>query len=417
MKTPRIGLIGIGGFGSAHVEHLGLLHERGEIRLTAAADPVFPQFRKSVERLKSLGARIFESSRELLESGLVDAVTCATPIPVHASMELDLAERRMPFYMEKPPAVTIQDMDRVIEAVQKAGIPAAIGFQFLSMPSIKAIKQRIVEGRYGAVKEVIATGIWKRFEIYYNRTSWAGKLMENGAYVLDGTLFNPLSHILHLALYFAGTEIDKAANPVNVRAELYHIHRIQSEDTSCLEAELETGGRLFFYATLCAGKQLPPEIIVELEKGTIRWTGGTTVSFIENGEEKTESFPVPDDRVHLLAFGSFIEALRSGTPVDCPPELCRSFVQTGNGAFLSSGLPREISERYIRRVHENWSRTAELIGIRQIIRRAIRERALFSDLEIPWAVPGRWVDVSNMQEFNLYEDPQSEPPLPPPKGR
>jgi len=127
MKTPRIGLIGIGGFGSAHVEHLGLLHERGEIRLTAAADPVFPQFRKSVERLKSLGARIFESSRELLESGLVDAVTCATPIPVHASMELDLAERRMPFYMEKPPAVTIQDMDRVIEAVQKAGIPAAIG--------------------------------------------------------------------------------------------------------------------------------------------------------------------------------------------------------------------------------------------------------------------------------------------------
>ncbi|MFH1739341.1 MAG: Gfo/Idh/MocA family oxidoreductase [bacterium] len=404
MAVPRIGIVGIGGFGWSHVDHLAELHKRRKLKLTAAADPAYEQLIPTVDRLKSLGAQVFDSLENLLDSGLVDAVTCATPIPRHAPMALQFAAEKIPFYMEKPPAVTIQDMDRVIETVDEAKVPAAAGFQLLSMPSVQAVKKQIVSGRFGAVKEVVATGIWKRLNSYYERTSWAGQLMENGDYVLDGTLFNPLAHILHLGLYFASAQRNQAAKPVNVRAELYHVHKIASEDTACVEAELDSGARLLFFATLCAPKQLTPEIIIDMERGSIRWRPGTEVTIVENGEEKTETFPTPEERIHLLAFSSFVNAIARDAETDCPLALCRSFVQTGNGAFLSSGLPHDISERHIRRTFEQRSQTAELIGIREAIRRAVRERKLFADLEIPWSVPGEWVDVSDLQEFRLFEE-------------
>ena len=403
MIIRRIGIVGIGGFGWTHVDNLALLHERGRLRLTAAADPVYERFDRSVDRLKGFGVRFFRSLEELLDSGMVDAVTCATPIPLHAAMSLYCAAREVSFYMEKPPAVTIQDMDRIMEAVNRYGVTAAVGFHYLSMPSTKAVKEMVVSNRFGPVREVVASGVWKRLDSYYDRTSWAGNLMEDGKHVLDGTLFNPLAHVLHLALYFASSEPDETAKPLRVRAELYHVHRIPSEDNACLEAELENGVRLLFYGTLCAADDLPPEIIVDMERGSIRWRLDSKVTIVENGDERVQVFPIPDDRVHLLAFGSFVDAVAGRGKVDCPPALCRSFVQLGNGAFLSSGLPHDISERYIRRVRVEGSRTAELIGIREMIRRAVRERKTFADLEIPWAVPGNWVDVSNLREFKLFQ--------------
>lgn len=396
--------MGIGGFGWTHVENLAILHERERLRLTAAADPVYERFDRSVDRLKTFGVRLFRSLEELLDSGMVDAVTCATPVPLHAPMALYCAAREVPFYMEKPPAVTIQDMDRIAEAVDRYEIPAAVGFQWVSMSSAQAVKDMIVNHRFGPVREVVAAGIWKRHESYYDRTSWAGQLVKDGKYVLDGTLLNPLSHVLHLALYFASSEPNETAKPLQVRGELYHVHRIPSEDTSCLEAELENGVRLLFFGTLCSPEEFPPEIIVDMERGTIRWRPGSTVTIIENGEERPLIYPMPDDQVHLSAFGSFADAVAGRGVVDCPPALCRSFVQLANGAFLSSGLPHDVSERHIRRVREEGSRTAELIGIRQSIRRGIHERKIFADLEMPWAVPGEWVDVSNLREFKLFEE-------------
>ncbi|KKM23861.1 hypothetical protein LCGC14_1610860 [marine sediment metagenome] len=165
-------------------------------------------------------------------------------------------ERGHNVYVEKPPAGTVQEVDRMIKAVADSGRICALGFQAIYGRSINWIKQRIVSGALGEVRRMRCWAFWPRPDAYYARNEWAGKLRLGPTWVLDGPSNNALSHQIANMLYLASPRERTFALPVTVRAELYHARDIESEDTSAIEITTAEGAVAHYLVSHCtAGEQ------------------------------------------------------------------------------------------------------------------------------------------------------------------
>ncbi len=114
--TVRIGLIGAGGMGRAHVERIETELAGGKI--VAVADLNLEGAKAVAE---PLGAKAYGSGAELIADPDVDAVLIATFGKVHAPDVIAAVEAGKYVLSEKPLATTPEDCIAIMEAEQKAG--------------------------------------------------------------------------------------------------------------------------------------------------------------------------------------------------------------------------------------------------------------------------------------------------------
>lgn len=221
----------------------------------------------------------------------IDAVAIATPIVTHKMMTMETLRSGFHVLLEKPPAVRIEDFDEMLDAKRRSGKHCAVQFQNTSGKAFRLLLQKLQEGVIGNLQTVTATGLWKRTDDYYERTPWAGKLYHNGQSVLDGTIMNPLAHLLHNALVAAGCGDPVKAAPQTVQAELYKGHDIESEDTSCVRIEKANNTQILFYATLCYTSNSTPYMVLQGDYGSMKWdyTNHLTVTD-KSGNDQEFSF-------------------------------------------------------------------------------------------------------------------------------
>lgn len=114
--TVRIGLIGAGGMGRAHLErvHNNLVGAQ----VAAVADIVLDVARSAAE---PYGAKVYGSSEELIDDPEVDAVVIATFGKVHAPDVIKCIEAGKYVLCEKPLATTTEDCLAIMEAEQAVG--------------------------------------------------------------------------------------------------------------------------------------------------------------------------------------------------------------------------------------------------------------------------------------------------------
>ena len=273
MKKVRFALIGIGGYGKVHLTTLRQLKQEGiaELSMVSILDP--ENHREEIVQLKKEGVGIFQNYEDMFKEGRgeIDIVSIPVGIRFHAELSIKAMESGYSVLCEKPAAATIQEVDSMIEAQKRCGVFCAIGFQHLSSRSIKKIKEKICLGKLGRIKTVSCKGRWPRTSAYYQRNDWAGKIKDRGGWVLDGSINNPFAHYINTMLYLASEERHNSANPVRVRAELYQGNKIESEDTSCSYAELDSGVKMFSFFSLSTPDSLGPIMHIEGEKATALW--------------------------------------------------------------------------------------------------------------------------------------------------
>jgi predicted dehydrogenase len=256
MKRAKIALAGVGGYGSAHVEAAQILAAEGLLEVQAFADP--RRHVEAVAQLEAAGARHYLDYNEMLElEEELDAVCIATPIPCHVPMIAAAFDKGLHVFAEKPPAVCIQDLHMLVAKQQQSGCLCAVGYQDIARPAVLALKQRLCDGVLGPIRAIRAECRWQRPARYYSRNDWAGKLERDGVWVLDGPLNNACSHVLNLAAFLAGPAPYEFARPLSVEAELYRANAIESEDTDCLRAKMDTGVELCVHLTQCAALSHP----------------------------------------------------------------------------------------------------------------------------------------------------------------
>ena len=399
------GLVGVGNFARSYLSSAKLVEEEGigQLRAVVVRNPA--KYPEACQELRSRGVPILPSLDALLErKNEVEVIGLPTPIHTHAPMAVSALDAGFHVLVEKPPAATIQDVDRMIAARDRSGRLCAVGFQLITDAGIQKIKDMVCKGQLGEIKHVSATGKWKRLNSYYARCAWAGKYMLGHEYVLDGPLNNPLAHILNNELYVASAEPGALATPVRVQAELYKGHDfIESENTSCLRAELDNGVDLTFAVTLCASRNYMQQMEVVGTRGSVFWEFSQRLIFKDvNGVEIPLAYSKDSVGRTVNCFRNIARAVRQpDARLFTPIEATRNFTLTLNAAFESGRAARQIPPDFIIREPEGDSEAVYVRDIDEIVDRAFRERKLFSELNVPWASRTEPFDTAGYSEFRM----------------
>jgi predicted dehydrogenase len=402
MNAIRTALIGVGGFGKVHIRHLIELSGQGLLEITAFSDINPDVNREGWQQLLAGGGTPYSDYRAMLDSHPeLDLVVIASPIPMHKEMAMYAFKHGIHVLLEKPPAVTIQDLDEMLNAQAGTASRCQVNFQNTSGEAFRKLLDTIRSGQIGNVQHVTGNGLWKRTRSYYERTPWAGKLVFKGNYVLDGTINNPLSHLLNNCLLVAGSGVADEGMPVDIQAELYHANDIEGEDTSCLRIRTQSGAIVHFYASLCLEAEETPSITVQGELGELVWKYDNTLD-IRIGSEQTLHRFEQEDNVRNM-YLNLIDAIHDQTvPLFSSLQVCRNFVLAVNGAFESSRQTHPISEDFLIRQDEGNTVFTGIIDIKKHMGNAAAQGLLFSELDIPWAVAGELFSLGSYRKFDLF---------------
>jgi predicted dehydrogenase len=145
----RIGFVGAGGMGSAHLDAIRDLIEKDNLQPVAVADC---WLKRAEEGAKKVGAsQFFGDYRQVLDAKDIDYVTIATPEHWHATMTLAALDAGKAVYCEKPMTHTLPEALAVRKKQKETGLPVQIGVQSMSDDSYSSAAKAIREGLIGQV--------------------------------------------------------------------------------------------------------------------------------------------------------------------------------------------------------------------------------------------------------------------------
>ncbi|UVI32001.1 Gfo/Idh/MocA family protein [Paenibacillus spongiae] len=402
MRTYRAAIIGIGGFGAAHVNVLMDLVHEGRLEVTAFAELNASAYQENVDKLTAIGAIHYTDYEQMLEEHPeIDFVVIATPIASHKSMCIRVLEMGFHVLVEKPPAVTIQDLDEMIAARQASGRLCQVNFQNTAGSAFKELLARLNAGEIGDVSQVTGIGMWKRSKAYYGRTPWAGRLTYREQYVLDGTLNNPLAHLLNNCLLAAGASRGQSRMlPEWVQAELYHVNEIEGDDVSCMRIRTDGGVTVLFYAMLCHEDDEIPSIAVRGMEGEMIWSYDNKLTIRSGSEEEVYSYG--SENMMRGMYLNLLQAIEdTAVPLLSPIEASRSFVLAANGAYESSLTVRRIPREFVEEREEGQTSVCLLPGLSERMREIAGKGLLYSEFPLPWASPTKPVRMEDYCRFQL----------------
>ncbi len=145
----RFGICGLGFAGSvlmgpdlkAHpdVEVVGACDPNGEVRERFGSEQKVPTY---------------ANLTDLLREAKPDAVYIASPHQFHAENVIEAACRGVHVIVEKPLTISLEDAERMAEAVEKAGIHLVVGPSRGNDPVVRAMRDIVLSGEVGKVAMV-----------------------------------------------------------------------------------------------------------------------------------------------------------------------------------------------------------------------------------------------------------------------
>lgn len=204
----RYGIIGTGLMGCEHIRNIAAIPGTS---VAAIADP-HPPSREAAQA--SLPAGVvppveFSDYREMLRSGLIDAVVVSTPNFTHASVLDDVfaIAPNLHVMVEKPLCTTIADAQRVITHVRTHKGIVWMGLEYRFMPPVAQFLRELTPENIGSLKMIsirehrfpflIKVGDWNRFT-----TNTGGTLVEKCCHFFD--LMNLATRSRPVRVYASG---------------------------------------------------------------------------------------------------------------------------------------------------------------------------------------------------------------------
>ncbi len=236
------------------------------LRLIAAADP-FPERCELLPRVLEFGIPVYLTIEALLEKEKPDLIVLSTPPQYHAEQVILSVEHGCHVLCEKPVACDPRQVQRMIQARDKATKQVAIGYQWSFSPAILNLKADLMAGRFGKPRHLRTSVFWPRDEKYFTRNDWAGRQRDSqGRLVLDSPVNNACSHFLHNMFFVLGDRMDRSDMPQQVQAELYRANAIDNYDTAAIRCVTRGGAELIFVASHATQSGQEPLIHYEFER-------------------------------------------------------------------------------------------------------------------------------------------------------
>lgn len=169
-KPLRFGLLGAGLIAPFHAKSI---RDLDGCELVAIADASIDRARK---RAEEFGCKAYGSLEQLLADDSIDAVCVLLPNHLHAAPAIATAQAGKHVLVEKPPAMSLADVDRMIAAAKASGVKLGIMLNCRVRKAIAAMKQAVIDGRFGQLRSASAYMKWHRTDQYYQSENWRQQL-------------------------------------------------------------------------------------------------------------------------------------------------------------------------------------------------------------------------------------------------
>lgn len=408
-RTPEVYIAGIGGFAERHHESLLKLEQQGLVKVRAVCDPGVNQLGELLEKFAfaERGVALYDDFEEMLARHAKDFTSqdwasIAAPFTVHAAMHRQCVEAGLACYLEKPPTLDPLELESMIACDEQARLSTAVGFNHIGQPQRLRLKQRIIEGEFGELKEARLVGAWRRSMGYFQRNAWVGKLLMGNQLVLDSCLGNGMAHHLHNLLFFCGQdELYSWGACESVESELYSVQKVEGPDTLFVQAQMQNGAQLRVAVTNAYddGEYTSEEL--EFEHASIVIDPNACIQICWR-DGRTETIALPTDfplEANLRRFMKYLDGQQERP--DSTLADCRSFVHFNALAFIAGVDVHRLTEADYDTIsaHEPLKQVRYIPGILRRMR-AFAETGVFpSYAGCVWGAPGGRATLSQLNQL------------------
>jgi len=189
MGLVRVGVIGTGLMGCEHLRNLLAMQN---VAITAIADPHSESLAWARTTLEGSDHRPveFTDHRDLLNSGIVDALIIASPNFTHRQILDDVFDAGIHVLVEKPMCTTIEDCLAVVERAERTDVVTWVGLEYRYMAPIATLRALVESGEVGRLRMLsirehrfpflVKVENWNRFNV-----NTGGTLVEKCCHFFD----------------------------------------------------------------------------------------------------------------------------------------------------------------------------------------------------------------------------------------
>ncbi len=208
MEKVRFGIIGLGNQGSSYTKNLFMGGRIENGVLSAVCDNNPAKLEAIKEHVEGKNVAFFSDYKEMLDSGLVDAVLVEVPHEFHPEMVIECLNRDIHVISEKPAGVYTKQVKEMNAVADKSKALFGMMFNQRTNCLYRKMKEIIAAGELGQLQRVtwIITN-WFRTKAYYDSGSWRATWTGEGG----GVLINQCPHQLDLVQWVVG-ELPVAVN-------------------------------------------------------------------------------------------------------------------------------------------------------------------------------------------------------------
>ncbi len=267
MSNVGFGIVGCGMIASFHAEAIKRL--KGT-KLVACFDHKIANANAFADR--NPGATAYADMDQMLANPAVNIVTICTPSGAHMEPAIKAAQAKKHVVVEKPMEISLKRCDAILDACKRNGVLLCPIFQSRFSPANIALKEAIIEGRFGKLTLADTFVKWWRSQQYYDgpqpkgakspvKTGWRGTWNLDGG----GAFMNQAIHNVDLLYWLMGDVAEVGA----VTATLGH-DRIEVEDIGVAAVKFRNGA----VGTITASTAVWPGL---LKKTEIHGTTGSAI--------------------------------------------------------------------------------------------------------------------------------------------
>jgi predicted dehydrogenase len=263
---------GLLGTGLVAPFHAKAIRASNLARLVGAVDLDAARLAKFASEFK---CKEYASLEQMLLDPEIRVVSILTPNHLHVEAALQAARAGKHVLVEKPPAMSLREMDAMQEACTTAGVKIGVVLQCRTRRAVQAIRQAILEGRFGKILHADAYMKWFRPTEYYKSEAWR-MWRRSGA----GVTIQQAFHYIDLLQYLVGP-----------------VKRVRAHMTNLAHPAVPVEDTLLAFVTYQNGAQ------GVVEASTALWPG-TDIRIEVNGEngtaimvgERMDTWKFKDDR-------------------------------------------------------------------------------------------------------------------------
>ena len=283
MGKIKVGVIGTGFIGPAHIEALRRL---GSVEVAALAECSDEVARAKAEALGI--EEYYGDYKQLLKKGDIQSVHICSPNYLHYEMAKETLEAGKHVICEKPLAISVAEAQELVELADKKGLVNAVNFNIRYYPLMRQVRTMVEKGDVGNIFAVQGSYLqdWLFYQTDYNWRLEPERSGESRAVADIG------SHWMDLIEYITGLKIQevcadfatfhkirkKPLKPVETYAgkvlqpEDYEDMPINTEDYATVLFRFENGGRgVMTVNQVAAGRKNRLYFEMDGSKQSIAW--------------------------------------------------------------------------------------------------------------------------------------------------